>query len=84
MKVAAARVKVVVPCRVDAEAAMAAARGAAGPAALSEEKQEDGSAGSRAECSEAEMVARAAARAAAGEATVPCRVDAKAAGAAVC
>ena len=80
MKVAAARVKVMVPCRVDAEAAMAAARGAAGPAALSEEKQEDGSAGSRAECSEAEMVARAAA----GEATVPCRADATAAVAAVC
>jgi hypothetical protein len=77
---ALAKAKVVVPCRVDAEAAMAAARGAAGPAALSEEEQEDGSAGSRAECSEAEMVARAAA----GEATVQCRVDATAAVAAVC
>jgi hypothetical protein len=77
---APAKAMVVVPCRVDAETAMAVARGAAGPAALSEEKQENGSAGSRAECSEAEMVARAAA----GEATVPCRADATAAVAAVC
>ena len=77
---APAKAMVVVPCRVDAETAMAVARGAAGPAALSEEEQEDGSAGSRAECSEAEMVARAAA----GEATVLCRADATAAVAAVC
>ena len=77
---APAKAMVVVPCRVDAETAMAAARGAAGPAALSEEEQEDGSAGSRAECSKAEMVARAAA----GEAPVPCRADATAAVAAVC
>jgi hypothetical protein len=41
VKVAAARVKVVVPCRVDAEAAMAAAAATvAATAPLSEEKQE--------------------------------------------